>query len=76
MKALVSIITPLYNSEAFITLTINSVLNQTYPHWELWLIDDGSTDDTIKIAESFTRKHPNVYLLKNKTNVGAAKAVK
>lgn len=71
MKALVSIITPLYNSEAFITETITSVLNQTYKHWELVLIDDASTDATCSIASDFVAKHPNIFLLKNETNLGA-----
>lgn len=71
MKALVSIITPLYNSEAFITETINSVLNQTYKHWELVLIDDASTDGTYSIASDFVAKYANIFLLKNETNLGA-----
>ncbi|RYE13318.1 MAG: glycosyltransferase, partial [Rickettsiales bacterium] len=41
-KGLVSIITPMYNGEKFITETIKSVLNQTYPNWEMIVIDDGS----------------------------------
>jgi hypothetical protein len=72
VKALVSIITPLYNSEAFISQTIHSVLKQSYPNWELLLIDDCSTDNTRTIAERFTNKHNNIILLKNKVNAGAA----
>ena len=72
MKPLVSIITPLYNSEAFIEDTITSILNQTYSNWELLLIDDCSTDNTIKIAEHFVSKHPNIKLIKNQVNSGAA----
>lgn len=72
MKALVSIITPLYNSEAFIAETIQSVLNQTYPNWELILIDDCSTDNTINIVNNFILKHKNIKLIKNKKNQGAA----
>jgi len=71
LKALVSIITPLYNSEAFISETITSVLNQTYKYWELVLIDDASTDATSSIASRFVAKHSNVFLLKNETNLGA-----
>ncbi|WGD35757.1 glycosyltransferase family 2 protein [Olleya sp. YS] len=72
MKPLVSIITPMFNSEAFIEDTINSVLNQTYTDWELILIDDCSTDNTVTIAEEFISKHPNIKLQKNQTNAGAA----
>lgn len=72
MKALVSIITPLYNSEAFIDETIKSILNQTYTNWELLLIDDFSTDNTISIVNDFIFKNENIKLITNETNQGAA----
>ena len=50
---LVSIAIPFYNAENFLTDSILSVLNQTYAHWELLLLDDGSTDSSLKIALSF-----------------------
>ena len=46
---LVSIITPSYNSERFISDTINSVIEQTYDNWELIIVDDASYDQTPKI---------------------------
>ena len=39
-NGLVSVIMPAYNSEAFISESINSVIDQTYPNWELIMIDD------------------------------------
>ena len=72
MKPLVSIITPMFNSETFISETINSVINQTYQNWELLLIDDGSTDTTIEIVNQFLSKFHNIKLLKNEANLGAA----
>lgn len=56
----------------FISETINSVINQTYKSWELILIDDFSEDNTLKIAKPFLDKHPNIRLLKNLNNHGAA----
>ena len=50
MKELVSIITPSYNSEKFISETINSIINQSYENWELLITDDFSTDNTIEIV--------------------------
>lgn len=62
----------MFNSEAYISETINSIINQTFQNWELHLIDDGSTDKTLKIANQFITQHSNIKLLKNETNLGAA----
>ncbi len=50
VKGLVSISIPFYNSERFLAESIESVLAQTYNHWELFLIDDGSTDRSTQTA--------------------------
>lgn len=54
MEPFFSIITPVYNGERFIKKCIESVINQTYGLWELILIDDGSTDASGRICDSFT----------------------
>ncbi|MGY5354037.1 glycosyltransferase family 2 protein [Wenyingzhuangia sp. IMCC45467] len=72
-NALVSIITPCYNSESFIAETIKSVQNQTYEHWEMLITDDGSTDHSIKIIEDFISKDNRIKLFKI-NNSGAAVA--
>ncbi|PAM92742.1 glycosyl transferase [Flavobacterium sp. IR1] len=53
MNDLVSIIIPTYNTEKFIGATLQSVQNQTYQNWEMILVDDASTDQTVKIIQEF-----------------------
>ncbi|MBE5754576.1 MAG: glycosyltransferase family 2 protein [Clostridiales bacterium] len=70
MNKLVSIIMPNYNCEKFVGETIKSVINQTYTNWEILFVDDCSTDNSIKIAESF--KDNRIRIFKNEKNSGAA----
>jgi len=51
---MVSILTPVYNQELYIEKTIKSVLNQTYQNWEWIIMDDGSTDNTRNIINTYT----------------------
>ena len=63
MKDKVSIITPCYNSARFISKTIESVLNQTYPYWEMIIVDDCSHDNTKEVVEpEFFSKHKSRIL--------------
>ncbi|RKR07169.1 teichuronic acid biosynthesis glycosyltransferase TuaG [Maribacter vaceletii] len=71
-QPLVSIITPSYNSEEFIAETINSIICQTYPNWELIIIDDASIDKTIDILHEFANKDSRIKYLRNEKNSGAA----
>lgn len=62
MKPFVSIIVPFFNAEKTITSTIQSVIDQSFREWELILVDDGSTDDSVKICKEFL-SYPNVRLI-------------
>ena len=57
---LVSIISPAYNHEKYISDCIESVLAQTYPNWEMIIIDDGSTDSTFSIAVDYSKKDSRI----------------
>ena len=67
-KPLYSIITPTYNHENYISDCIKSVLDQTYTNWEMIIVDDGSTDNTLTFAKSIAENHANIniYTQKNK----------
>lgn len=71
-QPLVSIITPSYNSEHFVADTIQSVLNQTYPHFELIIVDDCSEDNSLEILTTFREKDERIKIYKLKKNSGAA----
>ncbi|MEB8344822.1 glycosyltransferase family 2 protein [Flavobacteriaceae bacterium KMM 6898] len=62
---LISIITPVHNSVAYLEATINSVLKQTYTHWEMILIDDCSDDESVAIIEELLTKDPRFKLIQN-----------
>lgn len=68
---LVSIITPSYNSANFITETIEAILNQSYPYWELLITDDCSNDNTIEIIKDFMEKDSRIKLFQLEKNSGA-----
>ena len=70
---LVSIITPLYNGERFVSATIESVLAQTYPHWEMIIINDGSTDHSAEIVQSYVDRDNRIKLY-TQSNAGPAAA--
>ena len=57
---LVSVMMPAYNAGIFIGQAIESVLTQTYPHWELVIVDDGSTDGTSKVIERYVDRRIKV----------------
>jgi glycosyltransferase involved in cell wall biosynthesis len=62
---LVSVVLPFLDAERFLGETIESVLAQTFPHWELWLVDDGSTDGSTGIARLYARRDARVRVLEH-----------
>jgi rhamnosyltransferase len=61
MTSLVNILMATYNGQAFLKEQLDSLLAQTYTNWELWVRDDGSTDDTLKILEAYKGSNIKVY---------------
>lgn len=73
-QPLVSIIIPVYNKAAFIRDTLDSALAQTYPNTEIILVDDGSSDGSLKILEKYTEDFPEKIRLFAQKNAGVSPA--
>lgn len=63
-RSYISIITPTYNHKKCITGCIESVIKQTYPNWEMIIVDDGSTDGTAEIAEEYAVKDSRIRVIR------------
>ncbi len=72
-KPLLSIITPVYNTATYLPLSIESVINQDYQNWELLLVDDGSTDNSLSICQAYADKDKRIKVF-SQENQGASVA--
>jgi hypothetical protein len=72
MNPMVSVIMPLHNGERYVRQAIESLCAQTYPDWELIVVDDASTDNSYAIARSF--KSPKIKTIRTDRNLGHAAA--
>ncbi|QQD23722.1 glycosyltransferase [Venatoribacter cucullus] len=70
----ISIITPSYNSSLLISNTIKSVLAQTVTDWEMIIVDDCSSDNSVDVIQSFVDQDPRIKLIQLAENSGAAVA--
>ena len=70
---LLSIITPVYQVEQYLPQCLDSILAQTYPHWELILVDDGSKDRSGEICEEYAKKDGRIRVIHTE-NRGAGAA--
>lgn len=71
---MVSIIIPVYNSEKYISKTLDSALNQTYKQIEIILVDDCSSDSSEQLVRNYEKKHKNIVYHRQQENAGAAVA--
>jgi len=69
---LVTVIIPTYNSANTVEQSIESVINQTMPDFELIIVDDGSRDKTFEIISEIAKKDSRIKVLKNEFNIGVA----
>ena len=73
MKPLVSVIVPLYNAAPYIEEALESIVASTYRPIEVVVVDDGSTDDSLRVAKSFAKRHAEVRVL-HQPNAGTSAA--
>ncbi|MCD6080991.1 MAG: glycosyltransferase family 2 protein [Candidatus Omnitrophica bacterium] len=66
----VAVVIVTYNSQRFIRECVNSVLKQNYPNKEIWVVDNGSEDNTIEILS----RYPDIHLITNEKNLGVCEA--
>ena len=70
----ISVITPAYNAEKYISQTIESVKAQTFSDWEMIIVDDASKDNTYTVASQFAEQDERIRVIKQPTNSGVAAA--
>ena len=66
MNKLISVITPAYNNESFLEDCLQSLLEQTYPHFEAIVIDDGSLDNTWELCEKLQKRDDRIHIFRQK----------
>ena len=72
-KYKISIIVPVYNVEKYINKCLDSIINQTYKNLEILLIDDGSTDNSGKICDDYSKKDKRIEVI-SQQNSGVSSA--
>ncbi len=68
-----AVLMPVYNAEKFLDDSIGSILGQTYTDFEFLILDDGSTDNSLKIIKAYAKKDKRIKVLVNKNNQKIAK---
>ena len=68
MNSKVSIIVPIYNTKKYLKRCIDSILSQTYQNLEIILVDDGSTDNSGKIADDYSKKDSRIKVIHQKNS--------
>ncbi len=69
-----SVIIPLYNKVAYVKLAIDSVLNQTFPDYELIIVNDGSTDKSLEVVQKIKKSTPRQIIIIDQVNQGVSTA--
>lgn len=71
---MISIVLPVYNAEKYLKKSIESILCQTYPAWELIIVDNGSDDNSLQICQEYAKNEERVLVLHQYQNKGVSAA--
>ena len=63
---LLTVLMPVYNADKFLAESINSILSQTYSDFEMLILDDASTDNSLKIIKAYAKEDKRIKILVNK----------
>ena len=72
-SVMVSVVMSVYNAEKYLDLAIESILNQSFRDFEFIIIEDCSTDGSLKILEDYAEKDSRIKLIKKEKNKGGYK---
>lgn len=72
-EPLVTVLMPVYNGEKYLREAIDSILNQTFQRFEFLIVDDGSSDNSISIIQTYS--DPRIKLIRNEENLGISKTL-
>jgi len=68
--SLISVVMPAYNVSKYIQAAIESVINQTYKEWELIIVDDCSSDNTVELVREYQKRDNRIRLFSMERNSG------
>ncbi len=71
----ISVIMAVYNGEKYLKEAVESILNQTFRDFEFLIVDDGSTDETLKILEEYGERDERIRVIRNSENIGLTKSL-
>lgn len=71
-KILISVVLPVYNAGLYLREAMLSIIGQSYQDWEMIVIDDGSTDNSWKVASELAKQDSRIKLFRNRSHYGVA----
>ena len=71
----ISIVMPVYNGEKYLRQSLNSIINQTFKDWELIIVNDCSTDNSLQIMREYQDKDARIHVICNDVNSKISKSL-